>query len=119
MNLEMIRECCLKKKGAEETFPFDDITPVYKVMNKMFLLASVVPPYSINVKADPENIIDMRERYEAVTPGYHMSKAHWNSVALDNTIEDKLIFQWIDDSYNLVVKGLKKSDKEELNKLEN
>jgi len=117
MDLEIIREYCLKKKGVEETFPFDDVTPVYKVMGKMFLLSSFNHPASINIKGDPEKIIEMRERYDSVKPGYHMNKTHWNTVVLDNTIPNNLIFQWIDDSYLLVIQGLKKADKEALNKM--
>ena len=117
MNLEMVREYCLKKKGVEETFPFDEETPVYKVMGKMFLLSNVNPPVSINIKGEPENIIEMRERYEFVKPGYHMNKTHWNTVEFGGNIPDSIIFGWIDDSYELVVQGLKKAEKEALKKL--
>jgi len=117
MNLETVREYCLKKKGTEETFPFDDVTPVYKVMGKMFLLSGTEHPPTINIKGTPENIIDMRERYEAVSPGYHMNKTHWNTVTLDGSIPDKDIFEWIDNSYNLVAQGLKKADREKLEEL--
>ncbi|HZW38293.1 MAG TPA: MmcQ/YjbR family DNA-binding protein [Ignavibacteriaceae bacterium] len=117
MHFEQIREYCLKKKGVEETFPFDEDTPVYKVMNKMFLLGNIVPPLSINIKCEPEKAVELRERYEDVTPGYHMSKVHWNTVMLDSNIPPKLIFEWIDDSYNLIVEGLTKKLKEELKKL--
>lgn len=117
MNLERVREYCLSKKGVEETFPFDDITPVYKVMGKMFLLSNLTPPHSINIKAEPEKIVEMREHYEAVTPGYHMNKNHWNTVEINRSIKDDIILGWIDDSYDLVVTGLKKADREALAKM--
>ena len=62
----------------------------------------------------PEKAIELRERYESVTPGYHMNKKHWNTVRLDGSIPNREILEWIDDSYNLVAKGLPKKDKEKL-----
>ena len=81
----------------------------------MFLLASLSYPVSINIKCDPEKAIELRERYPSVTPGYHMNKTHWNSVVLDGSVPNKEILNWIDDSYNLVVKGLRTKDKAKLN----
>lgn len=86
MNLEIIREYCLKKKGVTEELPFSDDSPVYKVMGKIFLIASLTPPVSINVKCDPEKVIELREKYDEFQPGYHMNKKHWNTIGLDNTI---------------------------------
>ena len=117
MNIEQIREYCLKKKGVIEEFPFDEETLVFKVMGKIFLLASLESiPLQINLKCDPEKAIELREEYEAVQPGYHMNKTHWNTIILDGTVPAKKIFEWIDDSYNLVVSGLKKSDLKKLKK---
>ncbi len=117
MNLELIRTYCLSKKGVAESLPFDEDTPVYKVMGKIFLLANLNPPVSINLKCNPEQAIDLRERYNCVIPGYHMNKKHWNTIILDNSVSDELIYQWINNSYNLVVNGLKKSEREKLIKL--
>jgi predicted DNA-binding protein (MmcQ/YjbR family) len=111
MNIEQIREYCLKKKGVTEEFPFDEETLVFKVAGKIFLLASLESiPLQINLKCDPEKAIELREEYESVQPGYHMNKKHWNTIIFDGTVPAKKIFEWIDDSYNLVVAGLKKSD---------
>ncbi len=117
MDLEQVRNYCLSKKGVTESLPFDEDSPVYKVMGKMFLISSLTIPYFINVKCEPEKAIELRERYDAVKPGYHMNKQNWNSVYLDNSVEDNLIYEWIDDSYELIVKSLKKSLQEELRKL--
>ena len=117
MNIETIREYCLKKKGVSEEFPFNETTLVFKVMNKMFLLASLDSvPLSIILKCDPETAVELREKYDSVEPAFHMNKTHWNSVIIDGTIPDIEILTWIDDSYSLVVEGLKKSDKEKLKK---
>jgi predicted DNA-binding protein (MmcQ/YjbR family) len=111
MNIEQIREYCLKKKGVTEEFPFDEETLVFKVAGKIFLLASLESvPLQINLKCDPEKAIELREEYEAVQSGYHMNKTHWNTITLDRTVPANKILEWIDHSYNLVMSGLKKSD---------
>ena len=117
MNIEQVREYCLKKRGVTEELPFDEDSPVYKVMGKIFLIASLTPPFTINVKCDPEKAVELRERYPAVTPGYHMNKLYWNTIEIERTVKNSLIEEWIDHSYEQVVKGLKKSLKEKLNKL--
>lgn len=117
MNIEQIREYCLKKKGATEEFPFDEETLVFKVIGKIFLLTSLDSiPLQINLKCDPEKAINLREEYEAVQPGYHMNKRHWNTVTIDGSVPLLMIKEWIDDSYNLVSAGLKKSDLKKLKK---
>jgi predicted DNA-binding protein (MmcQ/YjbR family) len=108
MNIEDYRAYCITKNGVTEGFPFDQNTLVFKVMGKMFALANVDGFVSINLKCDPEIAIDLRERYHGVTAGYHMSKKHWNTVTVNDDASDDLIYQWIDASYNLVVKSLTK-----------
>lgn len=117
MNLDKIRSYCLKKKGVTESLPFDEETPVYKIKGKMFLLSNLIPPISINIKCDPELAVELREKYIAVSPGYHMSKLHWNTVILDGSIPDKYIYEWIDLSYELIVNGLPRKEKKFLSKL--
>ena len=113
MNLEEIRAYCLQKKGASIDFPFDDVTMVIKVGGKMFILIAIDnDPIRINLKCDPFIAEGLRERYNAVTPGYHMNKKHWNTVSMDNTIPDDIIKEMIDDSYKLVFSKLSKNNKE-------
>ena len=114
MNIEEIREYCLKKKAVEESFPFDETTLVFKVKAKMFALTSLEKNPSINLKCDPEKAIELRERFPAVAPGYHMNKRLWNTVQIDGCIPDKVIKEWIDNSYQLVIEKLPKKLKEEL-----
>jgi predicted DNA-binding protein (MmcQ/YjbR family) len=110
MNLEELRTYCLAKSDVEECFPFGEVTLVYKVGGKIFLLAGMDEvPFSINIKADPESAVEQRERYPAVTPGYHMNKKHWNTIVLDGSVGKNLIKQWIDDSYKLVASSLPKA----------
>jgi predicted DNA-binding protein (MmcQ/YjbR family) len=106
MNIELFREYCLSKKATTESFPFDQDTLVFKVAGKMFTLISLSEPDNVNLKCDPENAIFLREHYDCVKPGYHMNKKHWNTVYFDGTVNDALILNWVDDSYNLVVNAL-------------
>ena len=118
MDVEQISEYCLSKKGTSEDFPFDEETLVFKVMGKMFALIPLERiPLQINLKCNPDLVIELRERYEAVQPGYHMNKNHWNTVLIDGSLSKDLILEWIDKSYDLVVSGLKKSEKEKLMRL--
>jgi len=80
-------------------------------MGKMFALTGVESFESINLKVDPETGADLRERYSAVQPGYHMNKKHWITVMMDGSISDKLIRQWTDHSYHLVAAKLTKTQK--------
>ena len=117
MNIEDFRNYCISKKGVTESFPFDKDTLVFKVMGKMFALTGVDAFDFINLKCDPEKAIALREKYEAVKPGYHMNKALWNSVYVNLDVSDKLIYEWIDDSYNLIVSSLTKKLQAELESL--
>jgi predicted DNA-binding protein (MmcQ/YjbR family) len=108
MNIEELREYCLSKKEVTESFPFDNITLVFKVKGKMFLLTNTEGEFTINIKCDPEKAIDLREHYPSVIPGYHMDKKHWNTVIIDGMVSDELLKEWITDSYNLVAKKIKK-----------
>lgn len=114
MDIESIRNYCLLKNGVTEELPFDEDSLVYKVMGKIFVIASLTPPYSINLKCDPEKAMELRERYDAVTPGFHMNKTHWNTIELESNIPTKLIKEWIDHSYELVVSGLPIKQREKL-----
>lgn len=104
MSLEFFRDYCLKKEGVTEEFPFGINTLVFKVAGKMFALTDVENFESINLKCLPEEAIQWREQYDAVQPGYHMNKKHWNTVMMDRSLPDKIVKQWIDQSYYLVAK---------------
>ncbi len=114
MNIEELREYCLAKKGVTESFPFDEATLVFKVSGKMFALTDLVDAFSVNLKCDPEKAIELREQYPCVIPGYHMNKQHWNTVVIDGSVNDKLLKEWIDHSYDLIVKSLTKKQQQEI-----
>lgn len=109
MNIESLRDYCLSKKRVVETFPFGEDTLVFKVMDKIFLLAGLDQSDRFNVKCDPEKAVALREEYEEVQPGYHMNKTHWNTVFINGRLSDGQLKEMIDHSYNLIVKSLPKS----------
>jgi len=117
MNIEEVRNYCINKKGTTESFPFDEVTLVIKVMDKMFALLSLEKGSTINLKCDPEKAIGLREHYDDITPGFHMNKKHWNTVDFSHSLSDELIMEMIDHSYDLVVNKLPKVKREELNNL--
>jgi predicted DNA-binding protein (MmcQ/YjbR family) len=112
MNIETLRDYCLLKKQVEETFPFGPDTLVFKVFDKVFLLAGIDEADRFNVKCDPEKAIALRETYEEVQPGYHMNKTHWNTVFMNGRLSDPQLKEMIDHSYDLVVKSLPKNQRQ-------
>ena len=110
MDLGEFREYCLTKPGVSEETPFGPDVLVFKVGGKMFASAALdeVPP-TANLKCDPDLALDLRDRYEQVSPGYHMNKKHWNTVEIDSGLPDPEVRKMIDHSYDLVAKSLPKA----------
>ena len=99
---------CLAQPEADEAFPFGAEAAVFRVAGKMFAIL-VDGPARISLKCNPGAAEALRAAFPAVQPGYHLSKRHWNTVSLDGSIDDELIREWIEDSYDLVVAGLPKA----------
>lgn len=114
MNIEEFREYCLSLKGTTESLPFGPDTLVFKVMDKMFALTNLSGEFTLNLKCDPERAIQLREEFPAVIPGYHMNKQHWNTVIIDGSIEDEILREWIDHSYDLIVASLPRQKRDSL-----
>lgn len=108
MNIEELRDYCLDKRAVTETFPFGEDTLVFKVGGKIFLLTGLEDGQHFNAKCDPELAGELRERFTEVKPGYHMNKAHWNTVYMSGTLTRKQLCEMIDHSYDLVFKSLPK-----------
>ncbi|MGO4904756.1 MmcQ/YjbR family DNA-binding protein [Flavobacterium sp. W20_MBD1_R3] len=123
MNLETYYEYCLSKKGVTEHFPFDDDTLVFKVGGKMFALSSLQQwekgEPAVNLKCDPERAVELRADYQEIQPGFHMSKIHWNTIAVNKGVSDVLIKQLVDHSYELVFKSLTRKLQNEIQELQN
>jgi predicted DNA-binding protein (MmcQ/YjbR family) len=107
---DRLRELCLALPGSAETFPFGPETSVFKVEGKMFALSrGPAGPLSISLKCEPQLAEQLRAAHPAVTPGYHLNKRHWNTVAIDGSLPDRMISELIEDSYDLVVSQLSRA----------
>lgn len=107
MDVAGVRARCLAMPGAVEDYPFGPDALVIKVGGKMFaIVGEHDEPPTISLKCDPALAVALRDAYEAVRPGYHLNKRHWNTVALDGSVSDEDVRAWIEDSYDLVVAGL-------------
>lgn len=106
------RAYLLERPDAWEDFPFGPDVAVFKIRQKMFAtLGFEGEVYRMNLKCDPQEAQFLRDMFDAVMPGYHMNKNHWNTVILDGSIPAGEIERMIDRSYALVVKGLPKSER--------
>ena len=115
MNIEEFREYCLTKPGTTEELPFDEDTLVFKVAGKMYALCSISEfNGGITLKCEPALAIELRELYDQVQPGYHMSKIHWITVLPEAGIPNDLLVTWIDNSYALVAGKLPKNQRQAL-----
>lgn len=114
MNIEEFRNYCLSKKNVTESFPFNETTLVFKVAGKIFALSSLEHyPSAINLKCNPEKALELREQFLDIVEGFHMSKKHWNTVIIDGGLKTDFIKEMVDNSYDLVVKGMTKKQQKE------
>ncbi len=112
MDVEHLRAYCLSKPHTTESTPFDHDTLVFKVHNKMYCLCSIGSFTGVNVKCEPEIAEELRAEYIAVEPGFHMNKKHWNTVKINQDVDDTHLLKMVDDSYNLIFASLPKKVKE-------
>jgi len=109
------RSHLLSRPEAIEDFPFGPEVAVYKIAGKMFAtLGFSAGTARINLKCDPDEAQFLRKMFDAVQPGYHMNKTHWNTLVLDGSIPPGEIERMMDGSFALVVKGLKKAERQRL-----
>lgn len=119
MNIEEYRTHCISKKGVTESLPFPKLQNilVFKVSGKMFTATDITTFSSFSIKCKPETIEELRVKYPAMQEPAYFSKKHWSNVIMDRTIPDKLLYEWLDVSYNLVVAKLSKKEKTNLESL--
>ncbi len=114
MNVEELTGYCQSFDYSTTEIQWGNVL-VFKVEGKMFCFVALdESPLKMNLKCDPEEAVELRERFPAVTPGFHMNKKYWNTITLDETISDSLIRLWIENSYRLVVAKLPKNRREQL-----
>lgn len=116
MNIETYRHYCLSKKGVTESLPFPKLQNVlvFKVKGKMFTATDIDSFDSFSIKCVPDTIEELRARYNALQEPSYFSKKHWCKVVMDGFVSDKMLLEWLDTSYNLVVFKLTKKQKKNL-----
>lgn len=115
MDIEQFRAYALSKAGSSEDFPFDEVTLCLRVMGKIFAITGLDNErFSVNLKCDPDYAVELREQHPAIQPGWHMNKKHWNTVDFEGELDDKMLRHLVDHSYDMVVKTLKKAEREAL-----
>jgi predicted DNA-binding protein (MmcQ/YjbR family) len=117
MDIESIRDYCLRKRAATEEFPFDDTTLVFKVAGKMFACMPLERPDMLTLKCDADYAVDLREQYSAIEPAWHFNKKYWNQHRISE-LDDSFVMHLIDHSYDEVIKKLPRKTREEINNLE-
>jgi predicted DNA-binding protein (MmcQ/YjbR family) len=112
---DTLRRLCLSMPGATEDFPFAEGVSVFKVAGKMFALSRLQgEPLQVSVKCEPELAEQLRLTYPAIRPGYHLNKRHWNTITIDGTMDDAMVRDMVEDSYDLVVGKLPRAQRERL-----
>ena len=115
MDYNAAKQYLLNKPEAEESEPFGDDIPVFKVRNKIFAILGVNEGIAqVNLKCDPDEALALRDIFDAVIPGYHMNKAQWNTIILDGSIPAGEIERMIDNSFMLVVSKMIKKDQQSI-----
>ena len=110
MDSRELKSRCMGLPGASEEFPFGDEVSVFKVGGKMFALSALDgTPLEISVKCDPDIAVQLRAAHQAIRPGYHLNKRHWNTITLDGALPDQMVTDMLTDSYDLVVASLPKA----------
>lgn len=124
MDGALLRELCLGFPGAYEDFPFGPEASVFKVRapsrgedrpGKMFALSSLdAAPLRVALKCDPALAVQLRAVHPEITGAWHMNKRHWSDVRLDGGLTDRDARDLVEDSYDLVVAGLPRAQREAL-----
>ena len=115
MDYQQAHKYLLSLPEAWEDFPFGPDVAVMKVRKKMFAtLALDNGAPRCNLKCDPDEALILRDMFDAVVPGYHMNKKHWNTVALEGDVPSHEIERMMDRSYGLVVRSLSRREQEAL-----
>lgn len=116
MSPAALRKLCLSFPGAYEDFPFGEVSSVFKVEKKLFAISALeASPLTVSLKCEPELAEQLRASYpDAVAPGYHLNKRHWNTVVCDGELTDAMLHDMVEDSYDLIVAAMPRAVRERL-----
>ena len=121
-----VEQYLLSKPETSLYYPFGEDVKVFRVKTKMFATISLgkgnekgtdnkmAGHYCVNLKCDPDEAIMLRDIFPSIIPGYHMNKAQWNTVILDDSVPQGEIERMIDNSFNLVVSKMTKKDQQSI-----
>jgi predicted DNA-binding protein (MmcQ/YjbR family) len=106
--LDDVIRCCETLPGSVEEYPFGDQAAVFKVGGKMFaVIGPGDDPPQVSLKLPPDEGIALRAQYPGrVLPGYHLNKRHWNTVLLDDGLDDGEVRGLVRQSYDVIVAAL-------------
>ena len=113
ITIDEIQSYCLKKEKTTQEFPFDESTLVYKVLGKIFALCPLEAweqgNPSVTLKCDPDYAEELRHTHDAIHPGFHSNKKHWNTIYLNNCgFSPQFLLELINHSYDMVVQNMPK-----------
>lgn len=111
---EDVRQRLSGQPGSTEEEPFGPGVWVYKVCGKVFALLTQDGPVRLSLKCDPVRAQELRAAFPAITPGYHLNKEHWNTLALDEALPPALVQDLIEHSHERVAAGLRKAERQAL-----
>ncbi|MGY5450821.1 MmcQ/YjbR family DNA-binding protein [Agarivorans sp. MS3-6] len=115
MEYQALKDYLMAKPETIMELPFAPDVPVFKVRGKMFALVGWKDGVmNMNLKCQPEQIDALIDIYPAITRGYHMNKRHWLTLYFDGSDAQREAFRLIDNSFELVVKGMNKKAQSEL-----
>jgi predicted DNA-binding protein (MmcQ/YjbR family) len=115
LTYEQIDHYFLAKPGTRATYPFDETTRVYKVLDRVYgLFFEQHNSLRLTLKCDPDDALALRKQYQAIIPGYHTDKKHWNTLVLDGSLPENLVYELINHSYDLVCVKLTKAKQKQL-----
>lgn len=117
MTFAEINKFCLSKTEAYQDCPFGPFPICYKVRNRIFL-EWYPKEEKITVRCEPMLADFYRQSNPGVViPGYHCpdrQRRNKNTVYINQGLDEGMIYDMIDHSYQEAVKSLTKKDRMEL-----
>jgi predicted DNA-binding protein (MmcQ/YjbR family) len=108
MDIEGFREYCLSLPGVTEGTPFEKFSRgkftilVFYVSGHMFCYFNIDDFSSITIKCDPGEMVELKERYQAIGEPFNGDKRYWISVRLGQDVSDDKVRELVSNSYRLV-----------------
>lgn len=108
MNIEAFREFCLSLPGVTEATPFEKFSRgkytilVFYVGGHMFCYFNIDDFKYITIKCDPMQMVELKERYQAIGEPFNGDKRYWISVDVNGDVDSETLRTLVRQSYELV-----------------